>query len=295
MNFKRILAIINPISGYSRSRELPYALKTRLEKEGFEVNLHFTSGPGCGGSFARHNGKKYDLVLVAGGDGTIREVAEGLVHSDVPFTIYPAGTENLFAKEMDIHPEIDQVVQTIKWGRYVTMDMAKVNEKHFLLLSGVGFDAQVLLHLNKFRTGNITHFTYFWPIWRTFWEYDFPPMTVCADGEILCENGRGLVFISNIPRYAVGLRICQKAKYDDGLLDICIYLCHHQTTLLGHAWRTVGQKHIGHPNVIYRQAKRITVTAASPVPYQVDGDPAGFLPADYTILPNAVHVVLPPG
>ncbi len=79
-------------------------------------------------------------------------------------------------------------------------------------------------------------------------------MTVEADGEVLVRSGRGLVFVSNIARYAVGLRICQKAKFDDGLLDVCIYLCDHQTTLLGHAWRTVRGTHLEHPNVIYRQA-----------------------------------------
>jgi diacylglycerol kinase (ATP) len=295
MNSKKILAIINPISGYSRSREVPAALKRRLENEGFEVNLHFTSGPGCGGSIARNKGKDYDLVLVSGGDGTIREVAEGLVHSDTPFTIFPAGTENLFAKEVGILPDIDQVVQTIKWGRTAAMDMAQVNGQHFLLISGVGFDGQVLLHLKKFRTRNISHLTYFWPIWRTFWEYEFPPMTVEADGELLCEKARGLLFISNIPRYAVGLRICPKAKYDDGLLDVCIYLCQHQTTLLGHAWRTVNKKHLEHPGVIYRQARNIKVTSDVKIPFQTDGDPAGFLPAEYSILPKAVQVILPPG
>jgi len=292
---KKVLAIINPISGYSRSRELPAAIKTRLDAEGFEADVVFTAGPGDASRIARVRGRKYDLVVAAGGDGTVREVADGLARSHVPMTIFPAGTENLFAKEMSIVPNLEQFVQTIKWGRRVIIDMAQVNGRHYLLLSGVGFDAEVLLHLNRFRTGNITHLTYFWPIWRTFREYGFPAITVEADDEILLRNGRGMVFVSNIPRYAVGLRICKNAKYDDGLLDVCIYLCEHQTELLGHAWRTVKGTHLEHPKVIYRQVKRVKVTSDYPVPLETDGDPAGCLPAEYNVIPRAMHVLLPPG
>jgi diacylglycerol kinase (ATP) len=295
MNIKKILVIINPISGYSRSRELPGALKTRLEGEGFMVDLHRTSGPGDGGQYAHVCARKYDLVLVCGGDGTIREVADGLCGSFVPITIFTAGTENLFAKEMGIVADLNQLVQTIKWGKSICLDMGQVNERKYLLLSGVGFDAEVLLHMNKFRTGNITHLTYFWPIWRTFWEHRFPSMTVQADGEVLIENRRGLVFVTNISRYAVGLRICKNAIYNDGLLDVCIYLCDHQIPLLGHAWRTTRGKHLSHPNVIYHQARNVKVTSTMNVPFETDGDPAGFLPAEYSVIPSALNVLIPPG
>lgn len=293
--FKRILAIINPISGYSRSRELPGAIKSRLEAEDFQVDLYFTTGPGDACQCARTRGPRYDLVVASGGDGTVRDVADGLFHSNVPMTIFPAGTENLFAKEMGLVPDLEQFIQTIKWGRRMTLDMGQVNDRHYLLLSGIGFDAEVLLHLNRFRTGNITHLTYFWPIWRTFWEHEFPRMTVEADGEVLMENARGLVFVSNIGRYAVNLRICRRAKYDDGLLDVCIYRCDHRAALLGHAWRTLQGTHLQAPSVIYRQARRVKVTSPARVPFETDGDPAGYLPAEYSVIPRSIQVILPPG
>ena len=291
----KIFAIINPISGYSRARELPLALEGRFRQEGFSLDIHITRFPGDAKSCAKKYGGNYDLVLISGGDGTISEVINGLADHSVPFTVVPSGTENLLAKQMRITYDIDKLVETIKWGEVRPMDLPMANGQGFLLVSGVGFDAQVLLHLNSFRTGNISHLTYFWPIWRTFWEYKFDPVTVEADGEVLIENRRGLVFVTNIPRYSVGLRIGKLSEYDDGLLDVCIYLCDDQIKLVGHAWRTIFRRHIEHSDVIYRQAKKINVSSPVELPYEVDGDPAGSLPVEYTIKPRALQVLLPPG
>jgi len=292
---KSILAVINPISGYARSRELPLRLQQKLKQEGFDVHVHLTTGPADAYEFTSAHAQDFDLVLAAGGDGTVRDVVSAVAPKGVPATILPTGTENLFAKEMNITADLERIVWTIKYGRRVMVDMAMVNGRRFLMLSGVGFDAQVLLHLESFRTGNITHLTYFLPIWRTFWEYRFWPLTVEADGEVLVANCPCLVFVSNIRRYAVGLRICAKADYQDGLLDLCIYKCDHQVPLLAHAWRTVFGRHIGREDVIYRQAKSFKVSSDVHVPYETDGDAAGELPAEYTILANDVTLFLPRG
>ncbi len=291
----KLLAIINPISGYARSRQLPLALEDRLRQEGFDLHIHLTRHPGDGRECARQYAKNYDLIIVAGGDGTISEVANGLFESkaDTPFTILPTGTENLLAKELKIRPDIDQIVETIKWGKKVSLDVIKANERIFLLVSGVGFDAKVLLHLNSFRRGNITHLTYFWPIWRTFWEYKFEPITIHADDKLVVRNAPALAFVTNIARYSIGLRICKFARYDDGLMDLCVYLCEDQFELLAHAWRTIWKKHTDNENVIYMQAKKIRIESEYNLPFETDGDPSGYLPVEYKIIPNRINILVP--
>ncbi len=290
---KSILAIINPISGYSRSRELPQELYGRLRQEGFEINVHLTTGPDDGYQYTLEHAAGYDLVLAEGGDGTVRDVVSAASPVNVPVTVLPTGTENLFAKEMGITADLNRIIETIHVGKTVAFDMAMVNGKRFLMLSGVGFDAEVLLHLNSYRTSNITHLTYFWPIWRTFWEYKFHPLTVEADGELILDDTPALVFVSNNRRYAVNLRICDRAVHDDGLLDVCIYKCSRQFPLVMHAWRTIKRKHIEHKDVVYRQAKKVVVTSKYKMPIETDGDPAGYLPAEYHVLPQAVKVLIP--
>ena len=103
------------------------------------------------------------------------------------------------------------------------------------------------------------------------------------------------MFVTNIARYSIGLRICKLAKYNDGLLDVCIYLCDEQIKLLAHAWRTVWRRHIGHKDVIYRQGRVVRVSSDVDVPFETDGDPAGNLPVEYRIVPDAIRVLVPPG
>lgn len=292
----RLLAIINPISGYARSRRLPFLLRRELVRNGFKVDFHYTRFAGDARNVARNASSSYDLIIAAGGDGTINEVAGGIYEgaSRVPMAIFPTGTENLFAKELKIRSDIASLIETLKWGKTAPFDLAMVNGRVFLLVSGIGFDAQVLLHLNSFRRGNITHLTYFWPIWRTFWEYRFAPLTVYADGELIIDKRPALVFVGNISRYAVGLRICRFADPQDGLLDLCIYLCEDQFKLLSFAVKTVLKKHTEDKDVIYKKARSISVSSQICLPLQTDGDPAGYLPAEYSVIPSGLNVILPP-
>ncbi|NLX06757.1 MAG: diacylglycerol kinase family lipid kinase [Phycisphaerae bacterium] len=291
---ENILAIINPISGYARARQLPMKLQRRLRDEGFSTRIHITQGPNDATDYVHRHGGDFDLVIACGGDGTVRDVVSAASVENIPVTVFPTGTENLFSKELGITSDLDCMVRMLRHGHFIDIDMATVNDKRFLLLSGIGFDARVLLMLNRFRTGNITHLTYFWPIWRTFWEYDFPPINVQADGQLVMDNEPGLVFISNIRRYAVGLQICKRAEKDDARMDLCIYKTDHQISLLAHAWRTVLGRHVDHPNVVYRQASDIKIWSDREIPFAVDGDPAGFLPATYQVLPKALKVLVPP-
>jgi diacylglycerol kinase family enzyme len=132
-------------------------------------------------------------ILAVGGDGTVREVVDGLLHSrrKIPVAILPTGTENLAAREFETPTDPTGIVQTILGGRAVPCDVGVTNGRHFLVVTGAGFDAEVVHRLADCRGRHITHWNYFWPIWRTFWEHRFPRLTVSADGEEVFE-GRGL-------------------------------------------------------------------------------------------------------
>ena len=130
-------------------------------------------------------------------------------------------------------------------------------------------------------------------MFRTFWTYKFKPITVVVDDQQIFQ-GRGLVFIGNISRYAVGLQLLHKADFSDGLLDICVYKCASKTHLVKHAAFTVLKLHTLGKDVIYRQGK--TVAVSSTVPYlatQIDGDPGPPLPIEISIIPKAVNVIVP--
>ena len=96
----------------------------------------------------------------------------------------------------------------------------------------------------------------------------------------------------NIRRYAVGLQICPLSRFDDGLLDLCVYRCGGRLRLVGHSLRTVLKRHLRSKRVIYRQCKSVTVHSQRPLDIQTDGDPAGQTPAVFTIHERALRILV---
>ena len=174
------------------------------------------------------------------------------------------------------------------------MDLGRTPDtRHLAMVAGAGFDASVVHRMAACRRGHISYLDYFWPLWRTFWEYRFPPIRVRADGAEVFA-GRGLPFVANIPRYAWGLPICKHARLDDGLLDVCVFDCAWQGRLLSHAVVTSMGRHLGRRGVHYRQARVIEIDAGAPLPLQIDGDPAGTTPIRFEVRPAKALILLPP-
>jgi diacylglycerol kinase family enzyme len=120
-------------------------------------------------------------------------------------------------------------------------------------------------------------------------------MKVELEGEEIF-NGRGLVFVGNISRYAVGLQVLHNADFGDGLLDVCIYKCASRVHLVKHSVMTVLKQHATGRDVIYRQGKNINVSSqSSGIATEIDGDPGPDLPIQIKVIPQAVNVMVPEG
>jgi diacylglycerol kinase (ATP) len=293
-----IAYIINPKSGASSGEKLPgWRFEQYLTGRGFEVHLDLTRSLEHACELATNAAGDADcaMVVAVGGDGTIREVAHGLQGSNKPLLIVPGGTENLLANEMGLDTTLRTLTQTFEAGFVRAFDLGNANGRCFTSIAGFGFDGEVVKGVSQNRTGHITYFDYFWPLWRTFWRYRFDPMTVEVDGEQIFE-GRGLVFVGNISRYAIGLNILEHADYSDGLLDVCIYKCACRTHLVKHSVETVFKRHARCHDVVYRQGRQITVSSDNPdLPTEVDGDPGPAVPVKITVIPKAVRLMVPEG
>jgi len=292
-----IAYVVNPKAGSSSSKLTGRRFERYLVEAGFDVRVNMTNSLEHAFELAANSAMDYDcaMVVAVGGDGTVREVAHALEGSDKPLLIVPQGTENLLASELGFDEKPDTVIKAFEAEYTRPMDLGRANGKCFTSIAGFGFDGQVVRRVHQGRRGNINYFDYFWPIWRTFWEYKFNPMKVEVDGTQVFE-GRGLVFVGNISRYAVGLKILYNADYGDGLLDVCIYKCSSQLHLAKHSALTVVKMHRNRSDVIYRQGKRIRVSSDSDeIATEIDGDPGPPLPVLIEVVPHAVNVVVPKG
>jgi YegS/Rv2252/BmrU family lipid kinase len=292
-----IAYIVNPKSGATSSRLTGRQFEEYLVKKGFDVRVSLTASLDEACEFSTDAAVDYDCaaVIAVGGDGTVREVAHGLEGSDKPLLIVPLGTENLLANELGFDEKLETVIKTFEAGYIQPLDLGSANGKCFTSIVGFGFDGQVVKRVSDQRKGHIDYFDYFWPMWRTFWDYKFSPMKVQVDGQEIF-NGHGLVFVGNISVYALGLHILRNADISDGLLDVCIYKCGSKLHLVKHSIITLLKQHLYGSDVIYQKGKDITVsTEAGDIFTQIDGDPGPALPVQLKVIPQAVNCIVPEG
>ncbi len=292
-----IVYIVNPKSGASSNKLTGRRFEDYLRNKGFEVRVSLTGSLDDACEFATDAAVDYDcaMVVVVGGDGTVREVAHGLEGSDKPLLIVPCGTENLLANELGFDEKLATIIKTFEGWYIKPLDLGSANGKCFTSIAGFGFDGEIVKRVSEQREGHIDYFDYFWPIWRTFWSYRFDPLRVEVDGEEIF-NGRGLVFVGNISTYATGLHILRNADFGDGLLDICIYKCASRLRLIKHSIMTVLKQHVYGSDVIYRQGKDIRVSSdMGGIRSEIDGDPGPALPVEIKVIPQAVNCIVPEG
>ncbi|MBN1437022.1 MAG: diacylglycerol kinase family lipid kinase [Sedimentisphaerales bacterium] len=287
--------VVNPKSGSAANTRNIRFLRETLISRGARVRIDITKSLAHATELAAAISQTdCQTLVVAGGDGTVSSIAQGMAGSTMPVLILPTGTENLIACELGIDGSHDMILRTLDHGHVRKLDLGLANGRHFVAVAGVGFDGEVIQRINRFRTGHITHSDYIWPICRTFWEYRFPHIKVVADGQTVCDQP-ALVFVSNISRYAVGLKISPTADFSDSMLNLTIYKCNSRRRLLWHSILTMlGQSHRS-ANALRFTCRHITITPQDPtVPVELDGEPGPAAPLDIKVIPAAASLLAPP-
>lgn len=257
-------------------------------------------------------------LIAVGGDGTAAELVNRTVPG-LPLTVFPAGNENLLARHFGLGPTPEECCRTVVEGALLRFDAGRAGQRIFLVMAGCGFDAEVVHSLHLQRKGHVTSASYFNPIMASIRHYQYPELQVywSEDGaaqtggtngaesgdqagnresgrppEIACGGVRWL-FAFNLPCYGGGLQIAPEADESDGLLDVCTFrhgglwhgLYYTAAVWAGtHHWLT---------DFARRRAGRLRVASNAKVPYQLDGDPGGFLPVELDVLRKRLTVVVP--
>ena len=146
----KAMLIYNPTAGQIWQQFQPEMVKNYLQEQGWQVDVEPTQKIGGGTDLARKAAQlKYDVVIAAGGDGTINEVAQGLVHTPVKLGFLPVGTTNVLAREFKIPLNYEEALAYLPQAESRLIDLGKLNQRHFLLMAGVGYDAEILMRVNK--------------------------------------------------------------------------------------------------------------------------------------------------
>jgi diacylglycerol kinase family enzyme len=288
----KVFIIANPAAGRHRGAELAQAIRAALAPRVDSVNFAVTSAPGEGERIAR--GLAVDCVVSVGGDGSANEVLNGLDGRPTSLAIYPAGTANVIARELGIGRGIAAFANLVATRNTRRVDGGEVNGRKFLLGIGAGLDAAVARRLAAVKNGGQGLRRWIKPAMQTVLHFNHAPIRVEVDGEIVTETSTYTV-VGNC-RYSAGVfPTTRLADVADGLLDVCAM---HRLSVPKLAWLAAAVWSPGFPrrrDVVYRQGRAIVLAPASdlPVALQVDGEPAGFLPAKCRVLPASVDVIAP--
>lgn len=288
----RALVVFNPTAGRRRRRILDETTK-RMEAMGAKVVLQETLQPGDAERFAREaKSDDYDLVVAAGGDGTINEVLNGLVAADAGLAlgVVPLGTANVLACEIGLAARAEAIAHTIIHGRRQQVRLGLANGRHFLLMAGAGIDAHVVAGVDlllKRRTGKLA---YVWESVRQALKYDFPWLEVTVDGE---THQARMVVVCNGRCYGGPFVAAPAARLDEPQL----YALLLNGSGLGSVLRYGIALALGRlpqcRDVTIHPARSVTINGLAGAPVQGDGDVIATLPVTMIVADTTLEVMVP--
>jgi YegS/Rv2252/BmrU family lipid kinase len=291
---KRVLISVNPTAGARQRAELIHELCIALEDQGLQVTVVESLAQLRELAADPELRDEIRAVVAGGGDGTVSLVAHE-TPPGTPIAILPLGTENLLAKYLHSTSDARKLAKVVADGLAVTIDAGQAGERLFLLMVGVGFDAEVVRRMHEQRRGgHISHLSYTKPIFDAVRNYQYPELKVyCRDAEgNTQESTARWVFVVNVPRYAGGLEISPDALATDGLLNVCTFREGSLFNGLVYLSGVMFGQHTQWNDFTTVRASEVRIVADEPVPYQLDGDPGGFLPVDIKILPNRLTMLV---
>lgn len=288
----RALVIANPVAGRGRGGRLAPELASALEARGIRTRLHLTRHRGDARARAAALEPGTDLVVAVGGDGTLREVVDGLGGQDVPIGLVPAGTANVLARDLGLPRRLGPAVDVIAGAHAVALDAGRANGRLCALVVGVGLDGMVVREVERRRRGRLSRWSYAVALLRLLPRYRAPRLGVEVDG-VAAPGPSGLVLISNIVHYGGFARLAPAAP-DDGRFEIYLFSQASRRRLAGLLLRACLARLPG-PGVELRRARRVRVVADVPVPVQIDGDDGGETPLEFAVDPRRYRLLVPRG
>ncbi len=280
-----MLIIFNPFSNRGDSkRAIDVALQS-LARSGLDFEVKMTGARGHAIELAKEAALAgTSLVVAAGGDGTVNEVANGLLQAAegrpgvaaTTLGVLPMGSGNDFAWGLGIRGGVDDAVDRLKQGRTQVIDVARAQfdnapPRYFVNMLGCGFDARVNIEAHKIK--RLRGFAiYMAAVLKTLLIYFEKPVVRLQMDEQTLETPAFITFIANGPRLGGGFLAAPQARYDDGLMDICLAADVRRLEVGGLIPKLMKGRHTDHPRITMARTRNITLESAEPLPCQADGE-----------------------
>lgn len=223
MTKKKILFIINPISGIYRRRKRVRILKyieKYIDADKYHYEYVFTKAKNHAKSLSTEAAKNgFDIIVAVGGDGTINEVSKTLINTDIFLGIVPIGSGNGLARHLNIPFNLKKTIKTINKCKTKKIDTVTINNEAFISIAGVGFDAYIAKKIEKNIHRGFK--AYFNIVFKNYIDYKPQEYILEINGKRIVEKSL-FITIANSNQFGYNAIIAPDAKLNDGLLDVCI-------------------------------------------------------------------------
>lgn len=287
--------IINPAAGKGKTLRFIPEINAYFGRTGLEYCIEITSCPGHATEIAaKHAGGKEVRIYSVGGDGTLNEVLNGMAGSGSSLAVIPSGSGNDFVKSITDKKDFTNILPETVGGREVEIDLAKVNDRYYLNMSSVGFDALVVYNTIKlkkvpFVTGSLA---YILGILLTIIGYANNQLDIDIDGRAFQLKSL-LVNVANGKYCGGGMLASPFACLDDGLLDICLIGEKNRITVLKLFPKFMKGEHDQIENVSFERGKRVKIECTNQIAMHIDGEVALVNSAEFEIIPKGLKIIVP--
>lgn len=290
---------MNPNAGKGKAVRVWEEIADEMQRREIEYACHMTSGPGDAVSFLKENAFQYDQVIAVGGDGTIHEVVNGIVGSGAKLGIIPAGTGNDFARFLNWNPKQPQIVRMVEQivsDDVTEMDLVRMQDRVFINVAGIGFDAKVAYDANQSKVlKKLGSFGYIVSVLKNL--PLFKPGSVAVEVDGICHtfNKTWLIAVGNATSYGGGMRIVPDADSQDGLLDVCVVSNISRLEILRVFPQVFAGTHVGHRAVVIIRGTNVAVRTEEPFILHADGEVLQRGNCEtFEILPKAIQLIREP-
>jgi YegS/Rv2252/BmrU family lipid kinase len=291
--------IVNPHAG--RKLGLPTnaatldAVEEALAEAGIRVQVELTTSPRHGTELARRALRDgCQLIIAAGGDGTVAEVGSALVHTGAALGIMPLGSIMNMARTLCIPRDLKEAARTIAAGRVLAMDVGQVYDRLFLEAAGVGLTAGLFAYFNRLDSGHERPRNVVRAMFRFLRNLGHPRLVIDADGQRF--HVRALqVTVSNAPYVGAAYALAPEARVDDGLLDVVIFRGLSAIRIMLHMALVAGGRRLPSPpgvQLVRARSVQVAGRRRRPLLVHADGEMIGVTPARFEVLPAALRVMV---
>lgn len=287
---KNYILVVNPISGGMDKSKIIESIQEFAHTGSINLTVYETTGKDDESTIKNlYKLHHFERVLIAGGDGTIKLVAEALEDQDIIYGILPSGSANGLAKDLNLPDVLAENLQIAFYGNTVAIDIISINGMKCLHLSDIGLNARLI---KSYEEGNIRgKLGYALHTIKTLSQNTEPLQALIECNEIRLDTEANVIIIANSQKYGTGVVINPDGKIDDGKFEIVVF---KNLDLLMVGKILLGNMPIESNDIEIISADNARITTSSPVSFQIDGEYCDQITKlDIKILPNHLKVALP--